>query len=418
MHTEHLSATGLTKNRGCSPNKVILCDMWRRVTSVRISTTVLTALCVTAAVSGQSYEAKKSIAGTVCDSTGTPIADSLVGFYWAYSDISLSPLTDLSGNVPGRNEYEYQLVPKVSTKSDRHGKFKLDSKLEQLPTVLMAIDTTNALGGHVLIPDNYDGSEITLTLRSMGRVTLELDLTELDGADSLININIFTGEQRRNLGYICAQCVQKHRMMSVSCALPIGEYEILAKTDSSNLALVPVILADSSSPSVVKSIRLSKDKLAYLSGKIPPRIVAAAVVGGGPVIDLDKYRGRWVIVEFWAYWCGPCVGIALPELAKFHRRNQDIESEFVILSIHSSRDVTTEKEYRKKVDSIKRELWHGSELPYPVIIDRSGQTARDWGVETFPRLVIIDPNGKVTALKTLNSVQNAIRHSARAKNEK
>ncbi len=37
---------------------------------------------------------------------------------------------------------------------------------------------------------------------------------------------------------------------------------------------------------------------------------------------LSDYRGKWVVINFWATWCGPCM-VEIPELVRFHERHQD-----------------------------------------------------------------------------------------------
>ena len=96
---------------------------------------------------------------------------------------------------------------------------------------------------------------------------------------------------------------------------------------------------------------------------------------------LPDYRGRVVLVNFWASWCPPCI-YEMPELTRLQQQLGD--KPFDILAINVG-----EKKYkvRKFTRLINFEL--------PVLLDTRNETFEAWGVQTLPTSFLIDANGKV-----------------------
>ncbi|HET8565846.1 MAG TPA: TlpA disulfide reductase family protein [Solirubrobacterales bacterium] len=105
---------------------------------------------------------------------------------------------------------------------------------------------------------------------------------------------------------------------------------------------------------------------------------------GGGTGSLAEYRGRWVLVNFWASWCGPCKQEA-PTLEKFQRRHGG--ADFTVLGI-DSRDLTGDG----------RGFVRRYGLSYPQLRDGDGATAHDYGTTGVPENFLIDPQGKVRLL--------------------
>ncbi len=105
---------------------------------------------------------------------------------------------------------------------------------------------------------------------------------------------------------------------------------------------------------------------------------------GGDTGSLSDYRGRWVLVNFWASWCVPCREEA-PELESFQRRHAD--ADFTVLGI-DSRDLSGDgRAFVRRFD-----------LTYPQLRDGNGEVAHDFGTTGVPENFLIDPRGRVQLL--------------------
>jgi thiol-disulfide isomerase/thioredoxin len=96
---------------------------------------------------------------------------------------------------------------------------------------------------------------------------------------------------------------------------------------------------------------------------------------------LADYRGRVVLVNFWASWCPPCI-YEMPKLVRLQQRLAD--KPFVILAINVG-----ERKYRV------RKFSKLIELDLPVLLDTSKDVFSAWGLETLPTSFVIDAEGRM-----------------------
>jgi len=125
---------------------------------------------------------------------------------------------------------------------------------------------------------------------------------------------------------------------------------------------------------------VSKGSSGVALGDPAPASPLPRLEGGGDE-SLAQYKGRWVLVNFWASWCIPCKQEA-PALEEFQRQHGG--SKFTVLGI-DSRDLSGDG----------REFVRRYGLSYPQLRDGDGGAAHDFGTTGVPENFLIDPAGKV-----------------------
>lgn len=114
-------------------------------------------------------------------------------------------------------------------------------------------------------------------------------------------------------------------------------------------------------------------------GEEAPAAAADRLTGGGEV-SLDDYRGKWVLLNFWASWCDPCRDEA-PAIERFARHN----GEDVVVIGMDSRDLSSDA----------RRFAHKYGLSYELLHDGDGVVMDEYNVKGLPESFLIDPNGEI-----------------------
>lgn len=130
----------------------------------------------------------------------------------------------------------------------------------------------------------------------------------------------------------------------------------------------------------------------------------------GDVVKLSDYKGKVVILDFWATWCGPCIG-SFPHTQNIAKKYAD--QDVVVLASGTSDTIAKFKEWIPKNQPRYPDInfvFDPNERGSATFNDRA--SAKLYGVKGIPSQFIIDRNGKITALVVGNGGEGDARTEA------
>ena len=120
---------------------------------------------------------------------------------------------------------------------------------------------------------------------------------------------------------------------------------------------------------------------------------------------LQDYRGKWVLVNFWATWCPPCLE-EIPDLMELHEAHKKSDLVVIGVALDSTKESVVEFVAKKKIG-------------YPIVFGDYDMAAQVGEVEALPTSYLYDPTGKLVSYQqgmvTKASVESYIKSKSKKK---
>ncbi len=111
----------------------------------------------------------------------------------------------------------------------------------------------------------------------------------------------------------------------------------------------------------------------------------------GKAVKLSDFKGKYVLIDFWASWCGPCRN-ENPNVVEAFNKFKDKNFTILGVSLDGGNTRTTKDQWLKAVEDDK--------LAWTQVSDMQGwnnEVSTAWGIRSIPANFLVDPNGKIVA---------------------
>jgi thiol-disulfide isomerase/thioredoxin len=127
-------------------------------------------------------------------------------------------------------------------------------------------------------------------------------------------------------------------------------------------------------------------------GRTPPNVESQNL--DGKKVELKEYKGKVVVLDIWATWCGPCKSM-IPHEREMVKKHKD--KPFALISVSGDDEKDTLKKFLETNDMPWTHWWDG----------REGNIVKGWNVTGFPTIYVFDPKG-VIRYKFVGAVTDAL----------
>jgi len=245
----------------------------------------------------------------------------------------------------------------------------------------------------------YDGVEQTTTYLENGfDLNITLDTKEFDETVK------YTGVGSEANNYLAAKALLQESVLDDTSMFELEKSKFDKKmeevstgfktllSETKNLDTAFVSQQTKQIDGLTKYISGSYEEKQYLAtvlgkGQVSPKFSGYENYKGG-LTSLDDLKGKYVYIDVWATWCGPCK-VEIPFLKEVEKAYHDKNIEFVSISVDKAKD---NEAWKKMVE--EKEL---GGIQLFADNDWNSDFVKEYKVNSIPRFLLIDPEGNIVS---------------------
>jgi uncharacterized protein (TIGR03067 family) len=255
---------------------------------------------------------------------------------------------------------------------------------------LMAIETVT--------PVSLLSRKVAITLKPECRVSGSIVCSGGEPQPSRLLPNVYANHDGQRVAF-CSS-----RGPNFEFILPAGDYSLHAYGYELSHKDVPISVPPDRPTYSLDPITLTPSPFLRLLDRPAPELDGVVAWKGTPV-RFNDLKGKVVLLDFWGYWCNPCVQ-QMPVLIELHEKfaNRGL----VIIGVHVDADgeIDTVAKLDEKIAVYKKGIWKDKDLPFPIALssgaevgkgdnNRRGVTAAQYSVSSYPTTILIGRDGRI-----------------------
>jgi thiol-disulfide isomerase/thioredoxin len=122
----------------------------------------------------------------------------------------------------------------------------------------------------------------------------------------------------------------------------------------------------------------------------------------GSTVSIKGLKGKVVVIDFWATWCGPCVA-EMPNMKELYAKYHDKGVEFIGVSLDQPKEdggLDALKSYVKKNEIAWPQYYQGNYW--------NSEFSKSWGINSIPTMFLVDQDGKLVSVEARGKLETMI----------